>query len=199
MMTNKEILLNCILALQPKYFIICKKYNLCPELVIDTFSKFKDYNLAISLQKSDGTISRFLSELLPNRPKIASKIHSYILPIFELKYCSYCNKIHSIDNFRKNASKKDGLQTMCKTCHYTTTKKTQTARSSTYRCSKLQRTPSWANLTVIKEFYKNCPEGYHVDHIIPLQGEYVSGLHIETNLQYLPARENCSKRNKFEI
>jgi len=198
-MTDKEILLNCILVLQPQYFTICKNYNLCPELVIDTFSKFKNYNLAYLLNKDAKTISKFLSELFPNRTKSATKIHSYILPLFELKYCSHCNKVHSIDNFRKNASRKDGLQTMCKTCHYTTTKKTQTERTATYKCSKLQRTPNWANISRIKEIYKNCPEGYHVDHIIPLQGELVSGLHVEINLQYLPAQDNCSKHNKFEV
>lgn len=65
-----------------------------------------------------------------------------------------------------------------------------------YNLSKEKRTPSWANLEKIKEFYKNCPEGYQVDHIYPLHGKTVSGLHIETNLQYLTKSENCRKSNK---
>ena len=70
-------------------------------------------------------------------------------------------------------------------------------RASTYRATKAQRTPSWANLDKIKEIYLNCPEGFHVDHIVPLRGTHASGLHVETNLQYLPAVENLRKRNLY--
>lgn len=63
----------------------------------------------------------------------------------------------------------------------------------------IRRTPKWADLEAIKEYYKNCKEGYHVDHIIPLQGKLVSGLHVENNLQYLTAYDNLSKGNKFDI
>jgi len=60
-----------------------------------------------------------------------------------------------------------------------------------------QATPKWADLNAIREFYYNCPEGYHVDHIIPLNGKEVSGLHCMENLQYLSAIENLRKSNKI--
>lgn len=60
-----------------------------------------------------------------------------------------------------------------------------------------QQTPLWANLEKIAEIYSFCPPGYHVDHIVPLRGKFVSGLHIETNLQYLPDVENLQKANHF--
>ena len=67
------------------------------------------------------------------------------------------------------------------------------------RSAKLQRTPPWADLKAIKQFYANCPKGYHVDHIVPLQGDNVSGFHVLNNLQYLSASENRSKGNKYAI
>lgn len=60
-----------------------------------------------------------------------------------------------------------------------------------------QATPSWVNLQQIELIYLNCPEGFHVDHIIPIQGKNVSGLHVPWNLQYLPAKINLKKSNKF--
>lgn len=58
-------------------------------------------------------------------------------------------------------------------------------------------TPKWANLDAIKAFYKNRPEGMTVDHIIPLQGKTVTGLHVLENLQYLPMSANCKKGNSI--
>ena len=73
------------------------------------------------------------------------------------------------------------------------------------RTAKMNRTPPWADVAAIRAFYdeaarltKLTGEQHHVDHIIPLQGKLVSGLHVENNLQVIPWLENIVKRNKFE-
>ena len=81
--------------------------------------------------------------------------------------------------------------------HYSENKWMYLARSNNRRAYKMDATPEWADLEKIKEIYFNRPDGYHVDHIIPLQSEIVCGLHVPENLQYLPAYTNRAKGNKF--
>lgn len=75
------------------------------------------------------------------------------------------------------------------------------------RASLLNRMPKWLTSTdkwMIKEAYhiatlRTQATGiiWEVDHIIPLQGKTVSGLHVPTNLQLMTKSENCSKGNKY--
>jgi len=75
------------------------------------------------------------------------------------------------------------------------------------KAAKLKRTPSWLtkqDYNNIKDYYKlakikeqETGIKYHVDHIIPLQGKLVCGLHVPTNLQVITATENLSKSNKY--
>jgi len=75
---------------------------------------------------------------------------------------------------------------------------------SARRAAKSQRTPAWADKDSIKQIYIECSnrraqgEDVVVDHIIPLRGKLVSGLHVAENLRIIPARENLLKNNKFD-
>ena len=79
------------------------------------------------------------------------------------------------------------------------------ADTAKYNAAKIQRTPKWANLKKIERIYqlaqwasKFTDEPLEVDHIIPLRGKNVSGLHVENNLQILTKSENCAKGNRYE-
>lgn len=81
-------------------------------------------------------------------------------------------------------------------------------RRAKYRAAKLQRSVQWDS--TLTEFV--CNEAYElaklrkrifgfeweVDHVIPLQGELVSGLHVWSNLAVIPATINSSKGNKYD-
>lgn len=82
--------------------------------------------------------------------------------------------------------------------HYLNNKYDYVTRSSSRKTLLKVATPSWVDITKIREVYHKCPKGYHVDHIIPLQGDLVCGLHVENNLQYLLAKDNLVKGNKYE-
>lgn len=73
-------------------------------------------------------------------------------------------------------------------------------RAPTRRVVIDRQTPPWADLDKIKSIYRRArTEKLSVDHIIPLRGELVSGLHVENNLQLLSVSENSGKRNKFSV
>ena len=82
------------------------------------------------------------------------------------------------------------------------------AANARRRASKLNATPDWLteeDLTQIKYLYEIARdakiltgEDYHVDHIVPLKGNDVCGLHVPWNLQVLPAAKNLSKGNRHE-
>lgn len=67
------------------------------------------------------------------------------------------------------------------------------------RAHKGLATPKWLSKEdkdLMRRFYAERPQGYHVDHIIPLQHRDVCGLHVPWNLQYMPATDNIQKGNR---
>ena len=69
------------------------------------------------------------------------------------------------------------------------------------RAALKQATPSWLTpdqKRQIKEIYKNCPKGHHIDHVIALLGKNVCGLHVPWNLKAIPITENLKKGNRVQ-
>jgi 5-methylcytosine-specific restriction endonuclease McrA len=143
------------------------------------------------------------------------KLMTYV----EFKVCSDCKNLLHFSSFDKDTSNSSGIHHYCKVCrkvvNANTYRKDSTqeshkrsqeknyisilARNALYRVERAKRSVIWADLTKIKEMYANCPKGLHVDHIIPLKGELVSGLHVHNNLQYLSPEDNMQKGNRFEV
>lgn len=81
------------------------------------------------------------------------------------------------------------------------------AWNASYDLAKIKRTPNWLtedDKFLIHEIYhlatmrsKMTGISWEVDHIAPIQGKTVSGLHVPNNLQVIPAVVNNKKRNQF--
>jgi hypothetical protein len=84
----------------------------------------------------------------------------------------------------------------------------RTANEAKRRSRKLNATPPWLtgdHFAHIQRTYKLCRviseetgQKYHVDHIVPLQGKNVCGLHVPWNLRVIPAKLNLEKSNKHD-
>ncbi len=75
------------------------------------------------------------------------------------------------------------------------------ANTAKYRAAKIQRTPPWLTAEQwlqIKDVYRSRPDDHHVDHIVPLRGTIISGLHVPWNLQHLLAEDNQQKGNRLD-
>lgn len=145
----------------------------------------------------------------------------FLLSLIEHRKCIECKEILPYLKFSAKQETYTTKNCICKDCdiaknakytklnkpaallrskeHYVLNKSDYLARNASRRALKLQATPPWANLTKIREIYRGCPELYHVDHIVPLQGDLVCGLHVENNLQYLTIKDNLKKSNKFTV
>ena len=82
-------------------------------------------------------------------------------------------------------------------------KSKKAAIASKYRASKMRAIPKWSDPMKVQEFYDLAKElsdehgeTYEVDHIVPLQGKTVCGLHCESNLRVLHHKLNAGKGNR---
>lgn len=141
------------------------------------------------------------------------------------KTCTKCNESKLISQFPKKKESKDGLHSWCKVCKYTDRLRYKRAKDSkrhareyyyrnkdrwvfikaNRRARLLKAAPVWLDseyLWLINEVYelsalrnKLTSIKWEVDHIVPLAGKNVCGLHVPWNLQVITRVENRKKSN----
>ena len=193
------------------------------ELVTALLNEGTVKSCATSLGRSYNSINSIIQrELLPIFGPLNGGNETWkfkLLNLIEYKICSSCRGILPFILFDNNICSTGGKFSSCKTCRkeinavlyrkesvQLSHKRSQEkhyhnilARNAQYRVERAKRSVLWADQEKIKDFYQNCPKGMHVDHILPLKGELVSGLHVLGNLQYLTPHDNLSKGNSFDI
>jgi len=182
--------------------------NYCSQFVLTTKEFFHDKNQSTTSEK----LRKIFGSNLDNKP-VAVAINTYFLFEYGYIYCNTCNTVLPTKEYYTHKSSWHGFKHYCKVCqadlrdnehskkYIKNNRDKYNSYLAKYRANKLQAAPKWLSdkqLEDIKDIYKEARKlGLEVDHIIPLQGSNVCGLHVPWNLQLLSRQENASKSNKF--
>jgi len=133
-------------------------------------------------------------------------INTFLLLEFGFKRCAVCADILNVDSFCKNMSEAIGYSSKCRDCTSEQRKLIApeiNALTAKRRATKKHAKPQWLSreqeqkmLSYYSEARKKSKEtgiDYQVDHIVPLQGKNVCGLHVPWNLQVITADDNRRK------
>lgn len=194
--------------------------DMTPEILRHYFAGKTVYEVAKDLGISKSTVHRAVASVDAVRPKKGSKNPNAAtakrksVVVDGLKLCTKCGERKFPEQFPPSTMSLDGRRPRCNSCHSEDSNKwRKTEIGKVYR-NMIQRsyakrvkqaTPSWVNRVAINAICKEAVlrqerEGipYHVDHIVPIRGKLVCGLHVPWNLQILVATENCRKGNKHK-
>lgn len=136
------------------------------------------------------------------------------------KFCTKCRVLKKLTDFNISKRTWSGRCDKCRECQKDASvevkerrkvkgkewrqnnRAKRNAAEAKRKAVKLRATPQWGCAEKILKFYESSQglsmllgEWYHVDHIVPLQSDFVCGLHNEFNLQILLAVDNCAKQN----
>lgn len=133
----------------------------------------------------------------------------------KIKHCYKCQSKKDVSEFYRDKSKHDGLEGLCKKC--SNAKKNAWSKANpakeyakwlNRKQAKAKRSVKWdrelTDLAVIEgldlcnRLKKITNVDWHIDHVIPLRGKTVSGLHVWNNFRVITAKENAKKGNKYD-
>jgi len=133
-----------------------------------------------------------------NRDKLLIKMRAYH-KIYNQKY-KLKRRRNSKEHYKNNLEyyKKRNKE------HYKKNKEIYNLKAINRRLISQKQTPVWNNKVIMLNIYKKAKtlreqgKNVSVDHVIPLQGKFVTGLHVHNNLKIIPAGLNSAKKNKFK-
>lgn len=228
-MTTEELTTLILNKLSLEYNTVLRKArsNTCEILAGDMILAILEQGTvpkaAKLLNRGAQTLNRILDEyFVPKFGKLNGGNETWkwkLLTFIEYKSCTSCKEIKPFKEFDIDNNASCGRHHYCKSCrkelnkiayskdhtkeaHKRSYEKNYTKileRSQHYKGERSLRCVSWEDTKALQDFYKDCPEGMHVDHILPLKGELVSGLHVVANLQYLTPEENIAKGNRIDL
>jgi len=166
---------------------------------------------AVYLNRNITSFNVLLKKIFQLHKPTSVSYQNYLLFLYKHKQCNKCRLIQSHNNFFLDNQRWDKLTYICKLCSKQYSKANiDNIRiiKKKYKNSILNNTPKWLTETMLFEIgllYKEAQrltrvmgEQYDVDHIVPLKGDNVCGLHVPWNLQILKHSENMKKSNKYE-
>lgn len=194
-----------------------KKSSLTIEEVLDYCTQFILTVKDLFPNKNQSTTSEKLRNIfgsaLKDKPASVS-INTYFLFQYGYIYCNVCNSVLPIDLYYKSKNTWHGHKHYCIECqkvirnnedsqkYIRNNRDKYNSYLAKYRASKLQAAPPWLtqeHLSTMQALYAEAKNsGLEVDHIVPLQGKNVCGLHVPWNLQLLTRQQNASKSNKID-
>ena len=124
-----------------------------------------------------------------------------------MKSCRICNQGKRLDDFYVRYTTRDGRDSVCKECHKQRVTERRSQRGHFKSVSvNWKAVPIWitaddakaiaAIYTQAKQLTKDSGIEMVVDHIVPLRGKNVCGLHVPSNLRIITRQENAKKKNK---
>ena len=172
--------------------------NKCKKLLeLESFHKVKSFPLGRAYTCKECARDRSRSWNLENKSRKAETNRKHYLE----------NRESYLDRVKKSTWAKDNKERIRELSKIRYNSNNGASRVAYYRNKRRNATPSWLTFCqkkemenfywLAKDLHLVTGEFYDVDHIVPINGKDICGLHVPWNLQILPKDLNISKSNKF--